>query len=80
MKRVVNFLIAVYPLIVSVLKRYPAASAALLNVGVILVGYLGFHVTGADLVYMMTVATTLFGVIVHTLVSPVSKSVGKDVQ
>lgn len=55
------------------LKMYPAMSAALLNVGVMLAGYLGLHITPDQLVYYIGVSMVLFGAIVHSNVKPLAK-------
>lgn len=52
---------------------YPALSAALVNIAVIVAAYLGLPLTGAELVYLVGVVTTLFGVIVHSNVVPLAK-------
>jgi hypothetical protein len=56
------------------LKTYPAMSAALANVGVMLAGYLGLHITPAQLVYYIGVSMVLFGIIVHSNVKPLIKA------
>lgn len=53
---------------------YPALSAALVNIAVIVAAYFGLPLTGAELVYLVGVVTTLFGVIVHSNVVPLIKA------
>lgn len=55
------------------LKDYPALSAALVNVGVVLAAYFGLHITADQLVGFVAVANVLFGIIVHSNVTPVNK-------
>ena len=57
----------------TLLKTYPAISAALVNFGVFAAGYFGLHVTPAQLVAFAGILDALFGVIVHSNVTPVSK-------
>lgn len=56
-----------------ILKCYPALSAALVNVGVVLLSYFGFHVSGDQLIYIAGLAAALLGVVVHSNVTPVAK-------
>jgi uncharacterized membrane protein len=69
----------VYQAVKDVLRKYPALSAALLNIAVAVIGYFGLKLTSDQLVYLVSVATALFGVLVHMNVTPVAKST-KDVK
>jgi hypothetical protein len=67
--------------ITQVLRMYPAISAAVLNAGVAVAAYAGFHITGEQLIYVISAASVLFGLLVHSNVTPVAKikSVKPDV-
>ena len=56
-----------------VLSVYPAASASLLNFGVVLAAFFGLHVTGDQLMYVVGVVTVLFGSVVHSNVTPLAR-------
>jgi hypothetical protein len=57
-------------MLITVLRRYPAMSAALVNFGVFVAGYFGLHITAAQLVGFVGVLDVLFGIIVHSNVVP----------
>ena len=58
----------------NLLKTYPALSAALVNFGVFAAGYFGLHITADQLVAAVGVLDVLFGLIVHSNVIPVAKT------
>jgi hypothetical protein len=62
-----------YDSVVKVLKAYPALSAALVNLGVFVLGYLGMHITASQLVVYVGVANVLLGLVVHSNVMPLVK-------
>jgi len=68
-----NKMVAVFTGIREILVTYPALSAALVNVAVVVLSYFGLHITGPNLIYIAGVVTTLFGVIVHSNVTPIAK-------
>ena len=53
-----------------VLSAYPALSAALVNIAVVIAAYCGLHITGQELIYMVGVVTALSGAVVHSNVTP----------
>lgn len=55
------------------IKKYPALGAALVNFGVFAAGYFGLNINGDVLVTVVGVLDALFGVAVHTQVTPVAK-------
>lgn len=66
-------LMAVLTAFKTILKTYPAMSAALINFGVFAAGYFGLHITAEQLVAAVGVLDVLFGVIVHSNVVPLPK-------
>jgi len=68
-----NKLTAAFAAVSKILATYPALSAALVNIGVIAAAYFGLPLTGAELVYLVGVVTTLLGVVVHSNVVPLVK-------
>lgn len=56
--------------VIRFLKTYPAISAALTNFGVFAAGYFGLHLTAGELVGAVGVLDVLFGLIVHSNVTP----------
>ncbi|HEY5959975.1 MAG TPA: hypothetical protein VIV60_25655 [Polyangiaceae bacterium] len=63
----------VYLTFVKLLAREPALSASLLNVGVACLAYFGWHLSPEQLLAVVGVVTTLFGVIVRSNVKPLAK-------
>lgn len=59
-----------------VLRMYPALSAAAVNIAVTAAAYAGLHITGEQLIYVMGAVTALFGMLVHSNVTPVAKLAG----
>jgi len=75
-RNIVNKLVAAFATVSKILATYPAISAALVNVGVIVAAYFGLPLTGAEIVYLVSVVTTLLGVVVHSNVVPLVRLPG----
>src|ERR1700755_711168 len=56
-----------------IVRTNPAMTAAFVNIGVVLLSYFGLHVTGDQLIWIITLAAGLLGVVVRSNVTPVSK-------
>lgn len=58
---------------VTLLKTYPALSAALVNFGIFAAGYVGLKITAEQLVIFVGALDILFGALVHSNVVPLAK-------
>lgn len=69
----VSKLAAAFEAIKTFLSHEPAILAAVLNICVAVAAYFGLHITGNQLIYVVGVATALFGALVRAGVIPLSK-------
>jgi hypothetical protein len=63
-------LVKAYQAVVLLLKKYPAAEGAILNVAVLLAAKFGFHVTTTELVAIGGAIAVIVGVYTHVTVTP----------
>ncbi len=73
MKKVLDVLVRLYATVRALLKQYPAASAALLNIAVAVCAFFGLAITGPQLVIVIGAVTAVLGALVHQNVTPVAK-------
>lgn len=73
MNKVLNVIVRAYAAVCEVLKREPAASAAVVNAAVVIAAYFGLHVTGNQLIYVVGIVAAFVGAYVRGRVTPVAE-------